>query len=281
MTHDPEVVVIGNALPERIRVGKRDLIQLGGVGAIMAQELAHQGEDPLFITPVGTGPTGVELLDFLNDAGLRCQPVPADQPAAWAELDLRPGGRSRGQWPTYSWYDIKAAATKVLEGGWPHDNRWLLLDCSFTTKALGGLLCLAQTNRWRVIINGTTKYRCKRIGGSAVQGRPLHAVTLNRQEMEVMTRMCGSRTPPDRVRRMLGGAKYLLNTRDRQGWTLYQEDENEVSRPAEPLPRDAHCIGAGDAATAGLAHALIRGLNPAPAINKAVRDRLRHNAAAD
>ena len=279
----PEIAVIGNSLPEVLHRPRRSVHQLGGVGALMAQELAHQGEDPLFLTPIGNAgqsSAAVELLDHLQSSGLRYQTIPTRQPAAWSQFDLKPGGRFRGEWPTYGWLDIKAAATSLLEGGWPHSNRWLLLDCSFTTEALGNMLRLAQTNRWKVIINGTTKYRCKRLGGSALEDYPIHALTLNREEMAALRQMCGARPEaPHTVRQMFGGAQHLLNTQDQDGWTLYQAPDVETSRPAGPLPPGAHCIGAGDAATAGLAHALIRELDPAETISQAIRDRLLHNAA--
>ena len=289
----PEIVVLGNSLPETLRRGHRGSCQLGGVGAIMAQELTVQGEDPLFLTPVGNGGSAVdfhgfatadtaavELTSLLNDSGLRYQTFPTRQKPAWSDFDLSPRGRVRGEWPTYTWLDIKAAATSVLEASRQHGSRWLLLDCSFTTEALGQLLHLAQTYRWKVIINGTTKYRCKRLGGNALDGRPLHAVTLNREEMAVLSQMCGARpNAPHTVRKMFGNAQYLLNTRDKEGWTLYQAPDSETNQPAAPLPPHAHCLGAGDAATAGLAKALIRDTDPAQAINKAIRDRLRYNAA--
>ena len=277
---EPEILVIGNSLPETLIQGRRARRQLGGVGAIMAEELRFQGEDPLFLTPVSQNAAQDQnLTQLLQDSGLRYQTIPTRQPAAWSQFDLNPGGRPKGQWPTYGWHDIKAAVLKVLEGGWPHSNRWLLLDCSFSTEALGQILRLAQTNRWQVIANGTTKYRCKRLGGSALEDCRIHALTLNREEMAVLTQMCGARpNAPHTVRKMFGGAQYLLNTRDREGWTLYTAPNQELSRPAGPKPPGGHTLGAGDAATAGLARALLRGLDPAETIQKGIRDRLHYNA---
>ena len=279
---DPEVVILGNSLPETLLKGRQQTRQLGGVGAIMAEELRFQGEDPLFLTPIGRpGPQTAALQQLLADSGLRYEGIPTGQPAAWSQFDCN-GGRPRGEWPTYGWHDIKAAVTKVLDGGWPHSRRWLLLDCSFTTEALGNILRLAQTNRWKVIANGTTKYRCKRLGGSAVEPYPLHALTLNREEMAVLTQMCGARRgSPHTVRRMFGKAEYLLNTKDREGWTLYTAPDQERSCPSGGRPPGGHTLGAGDAATAGLAKALIHGRTPAEtadALQQAIQDRLEYNA---
>lgn len=286
-----QVIVVGTALPENIYTRRGVQRRIGGVAGIMAQHLTWMGHRPTLITPIAPGPEGKDLERLLAESRVNFIPVATDQKPAWADIYLNGAGKTRGNWPTYSWWDFKATATRILDTWVPQEPRYLVIDCSMDKVAIGELGRLAENRHWRLIINGTTPYRCKRLGSHNLQDRPKYAVTLNRQETDTVLQMCGSGQNRQAMRRTLQ-SRHALCTSDKEGWTLYSRDPDqrdvwkstgqdlEIKTGNLPqMPPGGHAIGAGDAATAGLVDSFIRKVDPRNAINLAISERLEYNTA--
>ena len=290
----PGILVVGNAIPERVRRAESGAegLRLGGVGAITAGALAG--------APGGGGGAGVAvtLLAVVSDdeAGLTAQELLRQQQGYAVRMAPALGtvGFSRavtirgeaqeteeteGVYPTITWGEIGAAAEEELASS-RYD--WVAADCNLNGEALFELARRAPAGR--LVINGTADDRCERILATIPYSKG--AVTLNRSEAAVLllrtsilTRgVVNLNTVRDDAAALAQrlNAQRLLLTLDAEGWLL-AAGGTAVHHRAAAAPADSDFIGAGDAATAGLIRALATGAAMAPAIAGAIARRLEGN----
>ena len=269
----PRILVIGNAMPEKVRRAETGAtaLRLGGVGAITARELLRCGlRDVTLLAPVSSDAPGRTAQELLRQQPYAVIAAPACATVGYTRV-LTTAGEPReldAVYPTIAWSEIGAAAADALAS--PYD--WVAADCNLDADALAEIARRAPPGR--LVINGTAPDRCDRILTTAAY--PKAAVTLNRREAAVLYHLARiGAGDADALRRRLN-AQWLLVTRDAAGWLL--ANTGRVSpHSAAPVPPDTDFIGAGDSATAGLLYALAAGRTPAPEIAAAISRRLEYN----
>ena len=267
----PRILVIGNAIPETVRRGESGVsaLRLGGVAAIMAQELHTHGLDVTLLAAASDDIHGKAAQDLLQRQPFTVVTAPASQSVGYAESRIKDGEPHElaADYPTISWAEIGPAATARLALGYD----WIAADCNLDSHALRRIARRARPGR--LAINGTALDRCRRILSTG--DFPKAAVTLNRGEAAVLRQLTHSGADAAMLAGRLN-TECLLITEDADGWLLVHD--GKVSRhTAAPVPPDTDFIGAGDAATAGLLYALATGREPAPHIDRAISRRLEHN----
>ena len=293
MPRMPGILVVGNAIPERVRRGESgaERLRLGGVGAITAEALAGGGGD-------GGGAVAVTLLAVVSDdeAGLLAQELLRQQQgyAVRTAPALGTVGFSRavtirgeaeeteGVFPTITWGEIGATVVDELASS-RYD--WVAADCNLNGEALFELARRAPAGR--LVINGTADDRCERILATIPYSKG--AVTLNRSEAAALLRRTSIltrgavklnivRDDAAALAQRLNAQRLLL-TLDAEGWLL-AAGGTAFHHRAAAAPADSDFIGAGDAATAGLSRALATGAPVRPAVAGAIARRLEGNRMA-
>ena len=273
MLKTPRILVIGNAMPEKVRRAETGAtaLRLGGVGAITARELLRCGlHDVTLLAPVSSDAPGRTAQELLRQQPYAVIAAPARATVGYTRV-LTTAGEPReldAVYPTTTWSEIGAAAVDALAS--PYD--WVAADCNLDADALAEIARRAPPGR--LVINGTAPDRCDRILATAAY--PKAAVTLNRREAAILHRLARIGAGDAEALRRRLNSQWLLVTRDAAGWLL--ANAGRVSRhPAAPVPPDTDFIGAGDSATAGLLYALASGRPPAPEIAAAIARRLEYN----
>lgn len=306
----PGILVVGNAIPERVRRAESGAegLRLGGVGAITAGALAEaagqgggggggggaDGGSGGSGGGDGGGGVAVTLLAVVSDdePGRTAQELLGQQGyAVRRAAALGTAGYSRsvtirgeaqeteGVYPTITWSEIGAAVEEELAA---ERYDWVAADCNLNGEALFELA--RRVPAGRLVINGTADDRCERIMATIPYSKG--AVTLNRSEAAVLLRRASIFTRGVVKLSIVRGdavalaqrlnAERLLLTLDAEGWMLVAGGAAFQHRAAA-APADSDFIGAGDAATAGLIGALATGAPLAPAIADAIARRLEGN----
>lgn len=266
----PRILVIGNAMPETVRRAETgaSALRIGGVGAIMAQELHRCGLNVTLLAAVSDDEPGRASQNLLQRQPFAVSAAPAAGTAGHTDVLTTAGEPHEvdALYPTISWAEIGAAADHLIP-----QHEWVAADCNLDSGALRRIARRARPGR--LVINGTAPDRCHHILSTG--DFPKAAVTLNRDEAGRLRRLTNSDDDAATLARRLN-TRCLLITAGAAGWLLVSG--SRVSRrPAVPVPPDTDFIGAGDAATAGLLYALATGKKPAPQIDNAIRRRLEHN----
>ena len=103
------------------------------------------------------------------------------------------------------------------------------------------------------------------------------AATLNTRELGAVRAHLRAKPAPEDLTRTFAASAVLL-TKGPRGMTLHQDKGPSESVAATTPPQRTDFIGAGDAATAGLAWALANGHDPLPAAVRFVTALLERNA---
>ncbi len=265
----PPILIIGSAIPETVRRAATgaSALRIGGVGAIMAQELHRSGLDVALLTLTSDDAPGRTAQNLLRQQPFAVHTTPAAGTVGYTDVLTTAGEPQEldALYPTISWGEINAAAIALIP---QHD--WVAADCNLDASALREIA--QRTPSVRLVLNGTAPDRCDRILATA--DYPKAAVTLNRSEAAILYSLTQAANPDELARQL--NTQHLLITHDADGWLLTAAGQT-IRRPAVPVPPDTDFIGAGDAATAGLFYALAAGLPPADHINPAIARRLQRN----
>ena len=266
----PRILVIGNAMAETVRRAENGVSsrRIGGVGAIMAQELHRCGLDVTLLAAVSSDEPGRAAQNLLQQLPFAVRMAPAAGTVGYTEVLTTQGEPQEvdAVYPTISWAEIGAVAGRLLP-----QYDWVAADCNLESDALRQIVCRARVGR--LVINGTAPDRCRHILSTGDFSKA--AVTLNRGEAGILRRLTGSGDDAATLARRINTRRLLL-TEGADGYLLV--NGSCVSRhPAVPVPPDTDFIGAGDAATAGLLYALAAGKEPELQIDHAIRRRLEYN----
>ena len=258
-------LVVGNSVLETVERtedgGRRH--HTGGVGAIMARELALAGEDTTFLTTLAPDRSATRMVDNLTADGVKVHTTQGTPPMGRnpeATLYTRNGGpiRASGRWgrPT----EMGEILTRTAA----------CYDCTLVSMTLSeGDYDRLNSAGKKLVGNATSKRAAPQM--HLLKG-PM-ALTMN--EAEARTVLGRGQNPNEAL-----GAPTVLITSGRKGRTLYQSgSEPQHTGAAEPPPGTDY-IGAGDAATAGLAVALAHGHNVEVTVNQFIADLLLRNAQA-
>ena len=267
----PRFLVVGTAINETVlhQESGRARHGLGGVAATMALALAEAGNQVTLVTAVGAGKHGEEARRLLEDTPYRAVILDRKYAAGYARIPTLKGEQKRaeGRWPRIS--GLQEAVLREAPG-----CDAVLMDCNLNEDEMNPIL-MANPEAL-TLVNGTTSRRSLTLRRTTDVRKS--AVTLNRQEarnlMQGPTPTGSERDLPGRL-----NATCVLVTRGPGGWDLHQEASHETvsTRPAVPAPERTDFIGCGDYAAAGLAHALIHGVDAAPTMNEFIARKLQAN----
>ena len=266
-------LVIGNALPETIVTAERPQrhrTHLGGMGAIMARELALAGADTTLLTTAPRSATR-QIERFLESYGVKPHVVNGQPPQTKA---------GQVTFTTRNGEPIKYAGTFSRPGGLAQEISQLapnydrvLVDLTLQPKDL----VLLDSLTAKLTLNASTKSRAAMLTHFT---KP-RIVRMNRQEAATVKRLTKTGSDQELAQRL--NASMLLVTEGAEGRTLYTRQDNEESNttsPAQPTPQGTDYIGAGDALTAGLTFADEYRLDPRETMDRFLRDLLVRNAEA-
>ena len=265
----PIFLVVGNAVDETVTRTEDGATRshAGGVGAIMARELARRGADVTLLTTALPGPALDRIRSHLVDAGVRLEAVPGNPPQReHAQVRIR---CRRGEF-------AGASGHWARMGGLAHQIEDLTATAHLTLVSLNLLpadLQTALSHSRRLVTNATSPKLAPRL--TNLKGQI--AATLNTRELgAIRSRL--KEQPPSEMMPQTIGANMVLLTKGSRGMTLYRQDAPPTSSPATQPPPGTDFVGAGDAATAGLAWALATGEDPMQCALESVTALLRHNA---
>jgi pseudouridine kinase len=276
LSEAPGVVVIGGAnidvkarsaapaTPRTSNPGHASMTP-GGVGRNIAENLARLGTRTHLVSVVGRDSLGETLLSQTAAAGVRLEYITRTDVAtgtytavldsdgeliiavaAMAAMDeLRPEQVSEARSP------IASAGMVVVDGN-------LRLD------TLGHALDLAATAQVRAVLEPVSVPKARALSPCLTVGRPLFAVTPNRDELGALTDL-----PTGTARQVTRAAAALHDRGVELVWVRLGERGSVLSRVgAEPatipaVPTDVQDVtGAGDSALAAFCHSLLSGDDP-------------------
>lgn len=248
----PSFLVIGNAVNESVTRAEdgRTRRHAGGVGAVMARELALAGARVTFLTTSPPGPDLDEIRRRLDIPGLTLLADTGDPPqrkSARVAITVRAGeyAGAQGNWPR-----MGGLAREIEELTPRH-------DCSVVSlNPANSDLQAALRHSPFLVANATTA----KLAPHLLSLPGLTAATLNARELGALRAAAGKRFPDEELPALLQ-ARAVLVTRGPRGMSLITPDSHRRA-PAAPTPPQTDFIGAGDAATAGLAWALVNKLPP-------------------
>lgn len=261
-------LVIGNWVKETV-VREEDgatRTHTGGVGAIMARELALAGAEVTFLT---TAPEG-HIEETRKSLHPSITPIvlpghPPQSHAAAVTITTRNGNPQKYQG---NWAQMGQIAPHIEKLVPQHD--WTLISLNLKKHDLETLFY----SKSKVAVNATTTNLVKK-----VPLIPYQAIyTMNQREATTLAKELGIHAHED-VRDAIG-AKALMLTRGRSGRSLYRENHPDHHWPAIPAPPGTDFIGAGDAATAGLVYATAMDLDPGKTVDTFIASLLASNAQA-
>ena len=267
----PTFLVVGNAVAEtvtRTEDGARRG-HAGGVGAIMARELALAGADATLLTSAVPVPSLDTVREHLTLAGVTLEADTGNPPQKMhGQIHIR---CRRGEFAGASgeWVRMGGLGARIRELA-PHYDV-TLVSMNLLQPDLAAALASARL----LVTNATSPKLAARLLSQKGQA----AATLNTRELGAVRARLRTRPTPEELPRTLGADAVLL-TKGPAGMTLYQEDAPARTAAATPPPAGADYIGAGDAATAGLAWALAHGEEPPPAAARFAAALIERNAAS-
>ena len=261
-------LVLGNAQMETITQSETGLSRehLGGVGAIMARELALAGADVTLMTTAPQGPPTHEIEEMARTSGITPLVFPGDPPQAkrgYAHIRTKNGNFRwvKGDWPRMGVLGEHIAQVKP---------DWTLVALHLHPK---DLTILGKTPGKKAV-NATSKKHALMIPHTPNQS----VYTMNSGEARaLMTEM--DVTHENNLPWALG-ADTVMVTKGARGRVTHSFGRPTIWNDPVPVPKGTDFIGCGDAATAGLVFALAQGLDPQETVDRFVTDLMQRNADA-
>ena len=260
----PRILVVGNALHETVtREDGAKRIHVGGVGGIMARELARAGSDVSLLCPV-TEDQADNLRARLEEDGVNPILVASRTTERNPEVNITV---RRGE-PVHfqGTFPRPASIMGQLKNVISHYP--IVVTGLYMNQAD---LDFIYRNNDSVVANATTH----RLAPRLTRMKGIRAMTMNRAEAGAIMR--ATNTQNEKLLAQTLQPEYLLITRGATGRTMYHRGENPETAPAIPIPKGTDFIGAGDSLTAGLAYAIAQGLDPNPVMNEFLARLLKFN----
>ena len=270
MTHTgatPRFLVTGTTVYEAVvhHETGRQRIGLGGVAATMALALAQAGNHVTLLTSLGSGPNAVQSRRLLKDSGIHTALLNLNHIGGHATIVTKNGEptSAKGHWPK-----PPGLAQSIATLASQHDCH--LVDTNIQPQDLHPIL---EAHPF-TIINATTTSRARAILWNNRIHRSL--VTMNKAEAQSLAKAAHVSTQKDFLRSL--NTDRALVTLGPEGWRLYATNAPEISSPAPAVPDHTDFVGCGDYATAGIAHALLRDLDPVETVNAFISRKLEANS---
>lgn len=288
LSEQPGVIVIGGA---NVDIKARSLAPVtqhtsnpgrgsmtpGGVARNIAENLARLGTRTHLIAAVGRDALGDNLLAQTSAAGVRLEFVQrSDRPTGTYTAILDSDGELAVAVADMAATDdlrpehVNQAREVIATAG------LVVLDGNLAIAALEHALDLAAAAEVRTILEPVSVPKAKIVTTLITAGRPLYAVTPNRNELTALT---GLPTRTDRQLRLAAddlhqrGVQHVWVRLGAQG-SMLSSAPGEATRLAAVPTTVQDVTGAGDSSLAAFCHALIEGKDPVEAA------RFGHAAAA-
>ena len=266
-------LVIGNSVEEIVTRSEtgRHRVHIGGVGAIMARELALSAPDEhvTFLTIAAPGRPTDNIKIGMAMNGVNQVSIPRAYRTLTRKSRARittTGGNpvsAKGDWPP-----MPSISPDIPGLAAVHD--WTLITANLAPQDLEK----AAAHSKNLAINATTKHHAK--GILAVDNPSV--VTMNSQEASLLAASLG--THPGPGLKKATHARTLMITMGAKGRVIYHLDDEPRHAPAPKPPSGTDFIGAGDAATAGLVYAIAHRLDIDATVDRFILNLLQRNALA-
>ena len=265
---EPKFLVIGNVMEETVtREDGRTRQQVGGVGGIMARELARAEANVTLLAPVT--PTQQERLNEALTA-LGVTAVLADgRPPAIREGIARISVRNGEPTATKGHFPVPGSIAQEIRG---MRKDYDMVLCSLYLD-VNDLSELAGTGG-NIIANATTRGMVPRLG----RMRGITAATMNQGELQALARRIRF-NPDDNPAQKMGISRVFV-THGANGRTDFWMNGNRRHLPAIKVPTGTDFIGAGDALTAGYAFGMANGLSTDQTMDNFLGKLLDYNAGS-
>lgn len=265
---NPKFLVIGNAVNETVRRNSDASWRshAGGVAAIMARELALAGADATILTTAPEGAPTKRLRNMLERNNVTCHIIPGNPPQhdeSTVTIHVQNGqpAQARGKWAR-----MGGILQEITDMAPEYDM--VLMSMNLSKAEMQTALQKAP----KLVANATTTKNAPKL----LDLKGQFAATMNQHEMEAVMATMGRGDPTHMPEHL--EAEHVLITSGARGKTLIQRGQKAHWTPAVPVPQHTDFIGAGDAATAGLAYALAHELPLTQTIDQFITSILQRNA---
>ena len=261
-----EILVIGTAERDTIihTESRRLRSRLGGVGAIVAEELARLNYNVTMLAPLGDDDSGAFAKQALSTLGIDTIHPKVEQSAEYMVSTVKGEVQEPiiADFPTWEFRDLgsEESLERLIDG-----SDLVVMDTSLSPNALMRIGQMA-TPDFGVVVSDTYSS----LFALAVQSIPSTFISMNDLEANELRNMSSTR-PRD------FDTKYYMVTLGSSGWTVRTEGK-WLSAVGPEVPAEADFNGVGDSAAAGLIHSIMSGNDQEKSINSAIRGRLERNA---
>ncbi|MDD9863362.1 MAG: PfkB family carbohydrate kinase [Gammaproteobacteria bacterium] len=149
---------------------------------------------------------------------------------------------------------------------------WVVFDCNLSRGAIEKIAEICRRRHIHAVGAATSDTKATRLTVTRPYGT--RALCMNRHEANALTKELGLPDGELRELRTALNTKTLLVTAGDEGWHLAEEDDVTKYKGPEGIVPETD-IGAGDAACAGLVHALAQGESIQDTVNGMAGDALR------
>ena len=261
-----EILVIGTAERDTIfHTESRRLRQrLGGVGAIVAEELARLGYHVTMLAPLGDDDSGRFAKEALWTLGIDGVYPKVGRSAEYMVCTINGEVKEPtiANFPSWDFEDLASEESleKLIMG-----SDLVVMDTSLSPNALMRIAKMA-TPDFGVVVSDTSSAMFPLV----VQTIPSTFISMNDLEVSMLGNMSDTR-PKD------FDSEHFMITLGPSGWTVRSKGK-WLSAAGPEVPAEADFNGAGDSAAAGLIHSIMSGNDQEKSINSAIRGRLERNA---
>lgn len=264
------ILVIGTARAETISNENGEChVRLGGVAAIVAQELQRGGHQPLLHTSYADDAQGADTFHALNKSGLSWEhsPMPRYRPSPFCGTTVKnhEPTRSVGHFPTLDDQDLDVPYLEILA----EEHDWVIMDAKIKPEVMQRI----GRNAHKLAIVATEPSFTPSLAKSVTE-LPKALVACNEGEAK---RICGNAASVHSLRQRANADAALL-TFGRQGWK-FQAAKYGAHSPAPTAPAGADFIGVEAAAAAGAIHATMNEEPLVETINAYITNRMQFTSA--
>ena len=261
-------LVLGNAQMETITQSETGLSRehLGGVGAIMARELALAGADVTLMTTAPQGQPTEEIEESARKNDITPLVFPGNPPQAkrgYAHIKTQNGSL---RWVNGDWPRMGALGKHITQVR----PEWTLISLQIHPKDLA----VIRNAPGKKAVNATSKRHALIIPRLVNQS----VYTMNAGEAKTLMSEMDINREEDLPRVL--GADTVMVTKGPRGRVTHGFGKPTQWDDPVAVPQGTDFIGCGDAATAGLVFAIAEGLDPQKTVDRFVTDLMERNAQA-
>ena len=297
---DPDIVIIGSVHRDIIarcnyqaqaalqhKTGEPYYTFPGGTALNIASQLAYLGHHSTMITALNQyTPQGRDLQQALEiDPRIDATAVENDHTlpdsAFIAFIDHQ--GEVKHSLSCVYLHQSGYLARRIRETE-PHRYSWLILDGNLSPKQIRTSVANTEASRNRIVMSGSGDAKAAAFIALADSCPHVTLAATNRTEAIELTRLLNLPVPDGEVQQVLPELRQSLNAEmlsvsdGANGWILVHGLPSSPTLKLHPAPKAkgiVNTLGAGDALTAGLVHALITGQNPVASVTETVSLTLR------